>query len=291
LLKQRGDRVGSDAASRKAFAAFREAVRLRPDLAVAHKNLGNALSDLGKHDEAIAEYREAIRLKPDFAEAHCDLGGVLQQQGQFREALAGYRRGHELGSRRPGWPYPSAEWVRQAERMVVLESRLPAVIRGGDKPLDAAEGIAFAELAYKTRQFGPSARLYAESFRAGPKLAEDMEAQNRYHAARAAALAAAGKGEDEPPLDENEKARWGKQACDWLKADLAHWAKQAEAGPPHARSVVSQTLQHWKADPDLAGIREQPALAELPEDERKACRTLWADVEVLLEKVRTDSTP
>jgi hypothetical protein len=51
------------------------------------------------------------------------------------------------------------------------------------------------------------------------------------------------------------------------------------------------TLQHWKADPDLAGIRERLALAQLPEDERKACRTLWADVEALLQRARTEPAP
>ena len=35
---------------------------------MAHHNLGVALKDQGKLDEAIAEYREAIRLKPDYAE-------------------------------------------------------------------------------------------------------------------------------------------------------------------------------------------------------------------------------
>ena len=43
----------------------REAIRLKPDYAEAHNNLGIALTDQGKLDEAVAEYREAIRLKPD----------------------------------------------------------------------------------------------------------------------------------------------------------------------------------------------------------------------------------
>ena len=48
-----------------AVAAGREAIRLKPDDAHAHSNLGNALKDQGKLDEAIAEYRTAIRLKPE----------------------------------------------------------------------------------------------------------------------------------------------------------------------------------------------------------------------------------
>ena len=125
---------------------------------------------------------------------------------------------------------------------------------------------------YNKKLHGASARLWAEAFRPQPKLAEDMQAQNRYNAACAAALAGCGQGKDDPPLDEAAKARWRKQAIDWLKADLAFWTKQVETGPPEARRSVAKTLQHWKADTDLAGIRDEAALAKLPEDERKACR-------------------
>jgi len=49
-------------------------------------------------DEAIAAYKEAIRLKPDYAQAHCNLGAAREMKGAFAESLAAYRRGHELGS-------------------------------------------------------------------------------------------------------------------------------------------------------------------------------------------------
>jgi eukaryotic-like serine/threonine-protein kinase len=97
-------------------------------------------------------------------------------------------------------------------------------------------------------------------------------------------MAGCGQGKDEPPLDEAAKTRWRKQAIDWLKADLAFWSRRVETGPPQARTSVAQTLQHWKADTDLAGIRDEPALARLPGDERNACREIWAKVEGLLKK-------
>jgi hypothetical protein len=63
-----------------------------------------------------------------------------------------------------------------------------------------------------------------------PKLVDDRGVQAGYNAACAAALAAAGKGKEEPPPDEMVKARWRKQAIAWLKADLAAWAKVVEKG-------------------------------------------------------------
>ena len=57
----------------EAIAACRQAIRIKPDYAEAHNNLGNALKDIGQLDEAVAAHRQAIRLKPDYAAAHSNL--------------------------------------------------------------------------------------------------------------------------------------------------------------------------------------------------------------------------
>src|SRR5262249_5087763 len=157
-----------------------------------------ALDDKGQLDEAVAEYRQAIRLKPDYAEAHCNLGIVLRQQGRFDEALACLRRGHELGSKQPGWDYPSVQWVRDAERLLALDRKLPAILTGEETPANPGEAIALAGMGQQPHQkrYVASARLYAEAFAAEPKLAADLNQQHRYNAACSATLAAAGQGED-----------------------------------------------------------------------------------------------
>ena len=43
-------------------------------------------------------------------------------------------------------------------------------------------------------------------------------------------------------------------------------------------------LAHSKQDPDLAGIRDNPSRAALPEDERKSWRAFWAEVDATLAK-------
>ena len=66
---------------------------MKPDYAEAHNNLGNALQDQGKLDEAIACYRRALELKPDYAEAHTNLGIALQARGSWTKrspATAGH---------------------------------------------------------------------------------------------------------------------------------------------------------------------------------------------------------
>jgi len=268
----------------EAIAEYRTALRLEPDAPAAHNELGIALAEQGKPEEAIAEYRTALRLKPDNAETHCNLGHVFNQQGHYAEALAAFKRGHELGSKNPNWRYPSAAWVRETERLVELDHKLPAILTGKARPSDALETLGFAQLCSEKKLHGASARLWAEAFQAQPRLAEDMQVQNRYNAACAAALAGSGQGKDDPPLDEGTKARWRKQAIDWLRADLTAWSKLLESGPPQARQPIPETLQHWKADADLSGLRDAAALAKLPENEQQACRGLWAEVDALLAK-------
>ncbi len=58
-------------------AAFREAIRLRPDFAAAHNNLGLVLVQSGDDAAGIAAFREAVRLDKDFADAHANLGAAL----------------------------------------------------------------------------------------------------------------------------------------------------------------------------------------------------------------------
>lgn len=109
----------------EAEAALRRAIALRPDRADAHFNLGLVLWRKGRLDEAAAAYREVIKREPEYAEAHCNLGLVLRKQGQAGPARDALRRGHELGSKRPDWRYPSADWLREAERRLSGEGALP----------------------------------------------------------------------------------------------------------------------------------------------------------------------
>jgi tetratricopeptide (TPR) repeat protein len=59
------------------IAAFRTAVKLRPDYAEAHNNLGLVLIQSGNDEEGLAAFREAVRLAPDYADARTNLGAAL----------------------------------------------------------------------------------------------------------------------------------------------------------------------------------------------------------------------
>jgi tetratricopeptide (TPR) repeat protein len=276
----------------EAMAEYRQAIALNPKLARAHYNLGNALRDKGLLDEAVAEFRHAIRTKPDYAEAHCNLGLVLQRQGRFALALASLRPGHELGARRPGWRYASAQWVQDAERLLMLDKKLPAILSGEAAPVNPGEAVALAKMCqdYKKR-YVASVRLYADAFIAEPKLAADPDSWHRYNAACSAALAAAGQGEDARSLPDKERSRLRRLALGWLRDDLTAYAKLAEQNNPAANTAVQQRLTHWRSDPDLASVRDPQALARLLENERADWQALWREVDELLTRAAKKVEP
>lgn len=90
-------------AGRVAEAAepYREAVRLKPDSALARNNLGDALLKTDRADEAEPHLREAVRLDPSLPAAHYNLGLILAQRGQFDAAAESFA---EAIRRKPHFP-------------------------------------------------------------------------------------------------------------------------------------------------------------------------------------------
>jgi tetratricopeptide (TPR) repeat protein len=273
-----GDALANKGYLEEAIEEFRECIRINKDYAAAHCNLGLMLGHKKRLDEAISEYREAVRLKEDFAEAHCNLGSALELKGQFAEALVHRRRGHELGSKNPHWPHPSAQWVRNCERLVELDSKLPAILSRQRQPTDAAERLGLAFVCHCKKQYIATARFYGEAFAEKPQLAGDLNAQHRYNAACAAALAGCGQGQDADKLDAKERARLRRQALDWLRADLKAYRQVMDKSAGKVGPVIAQRMQHWLKDEDFAGVRGSAALAKLPVAEHSAWQKLWVEV-------------
>ncbi|HUI06482.1 MAG TPA: tetratricopeptide repeat protein [Verrucomicrobiae bacterium] len=69
-----------------------QALRIKPDYAEAHYNLGVALAQTGRIEDAIGHYEQALRIDPDYAEAHNDLGVVLAQTGRIDDAIGHYEQ-------------------------------------------------------------------------------------------------------------------------------------------------------------------------------------------------------
>ena len=299
----------------KAVEHFENAIRIDPDYAAAHLGLGNALMAQGRptgaseHYEKSVElkprdfrarfklasalraqglfaaaaenYEKAIELSPDFAEAHCNLGGVLAAQGKFSESLDALRKGHELGSPRPDWPYPSAQWVERAEREATLEAQLEEILSGTLDANSAEELLEYRAICYAKRLYAAASRLDIEALERKPELAEDFRRSHRYNAACDAALAAAGAGTDASDLDDDRRVELRARALEWLQADLKSWRTESQGDEPEARRRVAAVLAHWRRDGDLSSVRDVDALGHLTESEADRWRELWSEVEKL----------
>jgi tetratricopeptide (TPR) repeat protein len=272
-----------------AIRSYRKAIEHDPRHALAHNNLGFALHALGRREEAIDCYHKAIEYDPRYRKTHVGLGLAERDRGRFAEALQALRRGLELHP--PSDPQRPLvdQFIREAEQLAALERRLPAVLQGQVKPQGAAERVRLAWLCQQPyqRRYAAAARLYAEAFAEVPALAEDARAGHRYSAARAAALAGCGQGNDAAGLKPEDRVGWRRQALTWLRADFAMGKERLGRGRAADRTGVRQELRHWQQDADLAGVRDRAALAGLPAEERAAWQKLWAEVADLLRRAGT----
>jgi len=76
----RGDQASAE-------RAFREAIRLQPDLAEARANLGNLLAARREYREAAFHYQRAVAADSGNAEMHYRYGLVLMLIGDARGAI------------------------------------------------------------------------------------------------------------------------------------------------------------------------------------------------------------
>jgi len=349
LMQKRHDR---------AMELFRKAIALDPYHPEANANLGVRLvDDQNKLKEAAACFRAAITGNPRLAPVYDNLAYVLEKQGWPEQAAAVYRDGlrrvpHDLRlligygdllrrMKKDGdamlqyeeliWRHPHTDWgyfnkalilihrndrraaVPLLRRCLQINDTQPAthfhlgmsLYLLGDRDggifylrtahdldpkyvqtlslkANATELLALAAMHQRYKRHYAAARFFTDVFVLEPKRADDLEALHRYHAACAAALAAAGKGEDAGKLDDKEWIRLRKQALDWLRADLEAYTRLAEKAD--AREAVRQRLTYWLKDTDLASVRDEKALAALPEAQRNEWQKLWADVAALLKQ-------
>ena len=80
----------------EAVGHFGKAAEIRPDVAIGHHSLGNALAAAGRPEAAAVAIERTLALAPDFAEAHKDLGLTLMAQGRFKDASKSFARALRL---------------------------------------------------------------------------------------------------------------------------------------------------------------------------------------------------
>jgi tetratricopeptide (TPR) repeat protein len=90
----------------EALAEYRAAEQLAPELYHTHNNLGNLLDNLGHPNNALTEYRWAVLLNPSLPSLHNGAGMVLAELGRFDEAMGQFKEAARLD---PTYPWAHLE--------------------------------------------------------------------------------------------------------------------------------------------------------------------------------------
>ncbi|MBI3771073.1 MAG: tetratricopeptide repeat protein [Deltaproteobacteria bacterium] len=89
---QVGAQLDTDGDLAEASRYYAEALRMKPDYADPHNNLGLILAKQGNAAAALAHYDVALALAPLYADAHYNRGLLLQKSGRPDEAVEEYHR-------------------------------------------------------------------------------------------------------------------------------------------------------------------------------------------------------
>jgi protein O-mannosyl-transferase len=104
---------------------------------MAQNNLGNAVLLEGRMDEAIAHFQKALEIQPDFAQAHYNLGNALFQKGTKDQAAIHYWRAVEI---QPGF----APAHNNLGTVLLEQGRVDEAIAHFQKALDSQPDFADA---------------------------------------------------------------------------------------------------------------------------------------------------
>jgi tetratricopeptide (TPR) repeat protein len=267
-------------------------------------DLGKFLRSSGKAEEAAKVLQQLAKRVPELQWLWEELADSLLDEGHLIEARRAVESHLAL---------PMHDAQRRAERrrlelcnaLLAVEARLPDILAGKERPANVATQRAVGEWCLKHKNLtATAAGFYALALEAQPALADDLEAGNRFDAACAAARAGCGVGADGGKLDEAQRAALRQQALDWLTAEYNAWAARHRRGKPGDRALAASAVRSWLKRDDrvawgwlmysergvhipmrlseqLAPVRDEPWLAKLPPDERRAWQALWDKVATL----------
>jgi Flp pilus assembly protein TadD len=167
-LRSEGDRCMREGAYAEAVTQYLELLRLKPNHADAHSNVGAALAKLGRYAQAEEHLREAIRVKPNDAPTLANLGNVLRLTGRFDEAENTLRRALKL--------QPSDVNIRSLLGMTFLmhgelssaKAQFEKVLRTAPRNTDALVGLA--QIAAMEGDFGESEILFKRVLEVDPDM-------------------------------------------------------------------------------------------------------------------------
>ncbi|MBI5328569.1 MAG: tetratricopeptide repeat protein [Deltaproteobacteria bacterium] len=99
----------------EAISAYNESLRLNPQSAEAHSNLGFAYFDKGNIEQAIAEQQKALAVNPKLAHAFYGLALAYEKKGNKQEAIKNLEEFMKHTEPHSLW------WNKAGEKLIILK--------------------------------------------------------------------------------------------------------------------------------------------------------------------------
>ena len=154
----------------EAAVHFNQAIRIRDYYVKAHYNLGVTLAKQGKLNEAIEQYAKAIEVDPDDPDAHYNLGNALERRGQVDEAIVQFEHAVRLHPDHADAHYNLGNVFNEQGRLDEAIDQFAEVIR-----IDPGYGEAYNNLGLALARQGryqDAVGRFAEAIRIDPRNAE-----------------------------------------------------------------------------------------------------------------------
>jgi tetratricopeptide (TPR) repeat protein len=264
-------RVGHSVAAEK---AFRRAAEINPGAADTRAQLGTALWDQGRYDEARSLWEGVLHDQPDQAEALAGMGLVLLREGKHDEAADKLTRAVRVGASPARWSLLGVAWGRlgQWPKAAAAHARaaqlLEQAARLFSRPPAEELAVYHRRLAHALRHVGQAdeaAREYARSLELDRlwlwttrekawRLATDPDAGRRDSAEARDLAEQVCQSLRDPPAAALDTLAAAQAACGQFAeaADVARKAL-ARALPEESRAVAARLRLYEQHKPYLAG--------------------------------------
>jgi S1-C subfamily serine protease/Tfp pilus assembly protein PilF len=124
-----------------AASSFKQAIKLKPDMAMAHDGLGMVLSNQGKLREAIAQYKNAAKVDPADWVAYQSAGMASSMLGEHEKAIAFFDQALKLQPNRAHLHRFRAQAMADLGKNIDAFASLNAALK-----LDATDAATYAAI-------------------------------------------------------------------------------------------------------------------------------------------------
>ena len=238
---------------REAVIAHLNAIRYGPKLAKAHYEFGSTLCAMRDFEGAVEFLQDAIRLERLDVEghallermdaiSHALLGCTFQDQYRLRDSVRELTEAVKL--LHPDSSTRKSIQSRLAAVTALLTvdvEKLIEVAAGRATTGNAAEAIRLAQMSGRTlNRFHLAQMLFEEAFEKDPALKNQSLLGHRYQAARCAALAADGKGDDGSSSDPTSA---GAPGNGWPQT----WRRELRSLRNGRRELARPCMPAWRS--------------------------------------------